>query len=102
VRLELTRTPAADASVQLRWAKDPPDSVLARRQTDSTGSFAFESLATGPYVLRTVRIGTAARVDTVAIGASGGAQLDMELHQIAMDECGYAVTMVKRPWWRFW
>lgn len=67
-------------------------------------SLRFDSLAAGRYVLRVVRIGYNARVDTIAIGSNVGRGLSLRMTRAPLDGCGgFAVVVPAQcPWWKFW
>ena len=69
--------------------------------TDSTGRFAFDSIAPGRYVLRIRRIGFGVVSDTIEVrqGGSVTARAVLAMDRVMLDHCGYVMTMKRVPWW---
>lgn len=93
-----TRQPLSDASLVLSTI--PPRSVI----TDSVGQFYFAELPAGTFVLRTRRVGTHGRVDTVTVPLRSVKAVVLPLDLEVMDgPCsGFGIVEVRKPWWKFW
>lgn len=54
--------------------------------------------------MRITRLGYSIAETQMVMRADSGVQVvaSMEEHAVLLDECGYAVLRVRRPWWKFW
>jgi hypothetical protein len=78
---------------------------LDRRVTsDSLGLFRLEGLPSGSYRLVARQIGyEPGRLDSVRVSGEAGARAQLTLKAAVMDGCpGFAVVLVRKPWWKLW
>jgi hypothetical protein len=86
------------------WADVALEGTTRQTTTDSAGTFRFDTLPAGRYVLRTRRIGYAPRrVDSLTVGGADGVRLTVPLAPQVLDGCpGFIVVRERVPWWKLW
>ena len=84
----------------LTLATVPPVAVTS----DSLGFFRFERTPRGTFALRTRRVGTRGRVDTVALPLQPDLVVLLPLERDVLDgPCsGFGSVRVPKPWWKLW
>jgi hypothetical protein len=70
--------------------------------TDAAGAFAFDSVSPGVRTLAVRAVGYHARTDTLLLHDGAGLRLRIPMRPATTDECGFAVVVVRRPWWKWW
>ena len=75
-----------------------------RGLTDRNGVSRLTGVAAGRHVLTIRRIGFAERVDTISVPTDTGLALVAALEPATTDgPCsGFAVYLIRKPWWKFW
>jgi hypothetical protein len=68
------------------------------------GTFEFDGVTPGSYVLSVRRIGYFRVADTLRVTPDSGAAAVAVLARdhAVLDGCGYAYVPVRLPWWRPW
>jgi hypothetical protein len=61
--------------------------TLRRKQGDSLGRFALDSVAPGRYLLRTLRIGYEPRRDSITVSSGSGLTVRLPLVPRYLDRC---------------
>ena len=92
-----SRKPMDHATVVIRGTS------MRGMETDSTGTFRFDTVAPGKYLMHVRRLAYVPTSDSILV-PRGGRDVEVRLSASMLDgPCsGFASVRMRKPWWKIW